>query len=334
MTSSVPDPLGRAATVARLERVIDAIPVPDPHRGPLIALATRTPDLDEWRRFLASALLLLGAGLALSGVVSFFAFNWAALGRFAKMGLIAAATTAAAGGALRRPETLLSRVLLLAASVLTGALLAVYGQTYQTGADPWGLFGVWALLILPWTVAAAFTPLWLLWLALVDLAYALYVSQVLASPTWALSLLLGLLAMHVLALMAWELQHLQARPWLTDTWAPRMVAAATVLPLLVPAFVRVLHPGDADTLGAAALGAVSFLVVAFGVYHTAIRRDTFMLTLAAGAVMTIVTTAVSRLLMETLDLGLLGLMLITAFIVGEVTLVVSWLRRQSRGEAA
>jgi hypothetical protein len=59
-----------------------------------------------------------------------------------------------------------------------------------------------------------------------------------------------------------------------------------------------------------------------------------MLTLAAACVMAIVTTAVARVLMETLNLGLLGLMLITAFIVLEVTLVVSWLRRQSRGEAA
>lgn len=317
-----------------MERVLDASGLSEPDRVPVLTLAARTPDAHQWRRFLASALLLLGAGLALSGIVSFFAFNWAALGRFAKLGLIAAGIAAAASLAARRPDTLASRVLLFAASVLTGALLAVYGQTYQTGADPWGLFAAWAVLILPWTIAATFTPLWLLWLALVDLAYGLYVAQVIASPTWAVSLLLGLLAVHVLALMAWELQHLRTPPWLADTWAPRIVMAATMLPLLGPAVVRIMWLQGAATLGSVSLASLTFLVIAAGGFYTLARRDTFMLTLAAACVMAIVTTAVARVLMETLNLGLLGLMLITAFIVLEVTLVVSWLRRQSRGEAA
>ena len=110
--------------------------------------------------------------------------------------------------------------------------------------------------------------------------------------------------------------------------------ATTMLPLLVPSVVRVMWPEGADTIGAVAIASLTFLVIVTAVYHTAVRRDTFMLTLAAASVMAIVTTAVARLLMDTLDLGLFGLMLITAFIVLEVTLAVSWLRRQSRGEAA
>ena len=48
------------------------------------------------------------------------------------------------------------------AAVAVGALLAVFGQTYQTGADPFELFLTWALLIVPWTLAARFEPLYLL----------------------------------------------------------------------------------------------------------------------------------------------------------------------------
>ena len=94
--------------------------------------------------------------------MSFFAFNWSAIGRLGKMGLIAAAIAACALGALPDPRRLLSRVLLLllSASVLVGALLAVFGQAYQSGADPWSMFATWALLILPWTLAACFRPLW------------------------------------------------------------------------------------------------------------------------------------------------------------------------------
>ncbi len=41
------------------------------------------------------------------------------------------------------------QALLLALALNIGALLALVGQTYQTGADPWQLFATWALLLLP-----------------------------------------------------------------------------------------------------------------------------------------------------------------------------------------
>ena len=111
----------------------------------------------DWVQFLTGALLLLGAGLLLSGIVCFFAFNWADLGRFAKFGVLEAAVAICAGLGWWKLSNLSGRVALFAAAVLVGPLLGVYGQTYQTGADPWGLFAFWALLILPWVVAARFT---------------------------------------------------------------------------------------------------------------------------------------------------------------------------------
>jgi len=48
---------------------------------------------------------------------------------------------------------------------------------YQTGADPWGLFAFWALFIAPWAVAACFTPLWLVEIALIDVALVLFWQQ-------------------------------------------------------------------------------------------------------------------------------------------------------------
>ena len=58
---------------------------------------------------------------------------------------------AAAGGALLAGlDRAFGQVLLIAGSVLTGVLLAVIGQAYQTGADVFELFVAWAVLILPW----------------------------------------------------------------------------------------------------------------------------------------------------------------------------------------
>ena len=311
--------------------ILEALAVPAAARPDVLALAARTPSALEWRRFLASALLLLGAGLLLSGIVSFFAFNWAVLGKFGKLALLASGVSACALAALRAPERLVSRVLLFAAAVLVGALLAVYGQTYQTGADPWGLFAVWALLILPWTLAACFTPLWLLWVGLVDLAFGLYVAQVLASPRWDVTTLVGVVTVHVLAVMAWEAQRLRTPPWLTDTWGPRVIVSATLLPLVAASVVAVgLQELRGDVTGVA-LGLLTFLVVLFGSYYQFVRRDAFMLTAVAGAVMAVATTAIGRPLLEA---GLFGLLLITAMLVGEVAMVVTWLRRQAQGDAA
>ena len=334
MTAPSSDPLDRPATIGRVTLVLEAAGVPQTARGRVLAMATRTPSAVEWRRFLASALLLLGAGLVLSGVVSFFAFNWAALGTFAKLGLIAFAMAACAVAALRRPDTLVARVLLFSAAVLAGALLAVYGQAYQTGADPWGLFGVWALLILPWAFAACFTPLWLLVIALVDVAHGLYVAQVLQGPRWDATLVLGVVGVHVIAVMAWEAQAIRRDPWLHDRWAPRVLLGTAFLMLLAPSLMFLVFPDGGRALGPLSLGALAFLVTATGAFYRLVRPDTFMLTAAAGSVMALVTTLLGRLLIHTLNLGLLGMMMMTAVVVLEVTLAVSWLRRQPEDHSA
>ncbi len=44
------------------------------------------------------------------------------------------------------------QALLLAIALNIGALLALVGQTYQTGADPWQLFSTWALMLVPLAV--------------------------------------------------------------------------------------------------------------------------------------------------------------------------------------
>ena len=65
-------------------------------------------------------------------------------------------------------------MLLLIASIITGSLLALFGQIYQTGADTWQLFFAWAILITPWVVIARFPALWLLWLGLINAFLLLY----------------------------------------------------------------------------------------------------------------------------------------------------------------
>lgn len=140
-----------------------------------MALTGVLPDASRWQRFLDQVFLLLGVTLLAAGTIFFFAFNWQAMGRFAKFTLVEAPIVLALGLLWRNGvDGLAGKATLLFAALLTGALLALVGQTYQTGADTFELFAAWAAAILAWVVVARFPALWVVWLALVNLAVSLY----------------------------------------------------------------------------------------------------------------------------------------------------------------
>lgn len=166
-------------------------------------------------------LLLFGSALVLAGVIFFFAYNWAEMGRFLKFVLIEAGIAACVVGAhlrgLLRPS---GKVLLLSASVLVGVLLAVYGQTYQTGADAFELFIGWALLILGWVFISEFAALWMVWLILLNTGAILYWKQV-GHPSHATPYELFCLAIACLdsvALVLYEIGVYQGLKWLSGRW--------------------------------------------------------------------------------------------------------------------
>ena len=127
-----------------------------------------------WRHWLEQLCWMLGSALLLIGVLFFFAYNWAALPSMAKFGLLQLAILSCVGGALYLGmQRLGGQLMITAASVLVGVLLAVFGQVYQTGADAYSLFVSWAVLISLWVIVARFAALWLVWLLIAQLAWGL-----------------------------------------------------------------------------------------------------------------------------------------------------------------
>lgn len=132
------------------------------------------PDARAWRQF--SARLLHGAGLGAlgAGVLFFVAANWQDYGVLGRFVLLQAALLVAVAVALWRPPPQpLGQAALLLATLLTGGLLALFGQSYQTGADLHELFFVWALLALPFALAGGSGALWALWCCVLNVALAL-----------------------------------------------------------------------------------------------------------------------------------------------------------------
>jgi uncharacterized membrane protein len=247
------------------------------------------PDRERWRAFLDRLLLWLGVVMLCASATFFLAYNWSEMGRYAKFalagGLVLAALAALWWHGL---ETLAGKAALLAAALFTGALFALIGQTYQTGADTFELFAVWAAAILPWTLLARFPALWVLWLALVNLALVLYFQAfhgllgVMFGPERQVWLLFGL---NTVALAVWECLERLGLEWLRERWAPRLIGTSSGALVTALAVMDVFTSREADGGGVAW---IAWMVAAYFVYRRW-AKDVYML--AGGVLSGVVVVA-------------------------------------------
>ncbi|PHV30086.1 hypothetical protein CSQ93_02905 [Janthinobacterium sp. BJB426] len=131
--------------------------------------------------WLPRGVAVLGAALLGMGLICWVAANWEDLGRMGRFALLQGMLAAACLGAFAVPR---ARVPLLLLALLTiGGLFAYFGQTYQTGADPWQLFALWVVLALPLCLVARSDVLWTPWMLIFSTAAALWM-QAHAHHSW------------------------------------------------------------------------------------------------------------------------------------------------------
>lgn len=123
-------------------------------------------------RGLPRALAVAAAALLGLGVVMWIAANWDTLGRHGRFALLMGFVAVMGTGAALRPAA--RAPLALLAFLGIGALFAYFGQTYQTGADAWQLFALWATLGIPLALGARSDVLWAPWALVVMVAIALW----------------------------------------------------------------------------------------------------------------------------------------------------------------
>ncbi|MBU1108493.1 MAG: DUF2157 domain-containing protein [Candidatus Riflebacteria bacterium] len=248
------------------------------------------PDSKSWRTFIDNLLLWLG-GLALAFAVMFFvAYNWNAIGRFAKFGMVEGIIVLAIVAYCRLGEnTTASKVSLLVATISLGVLLALYGQTYQTGADPWQLFFSWAVLLLPWALIGRFPAIWVVWVILINLAIILY-HQTFSNLFWILlgspGMLLMVFCFNTLVLAAWEFLAKRWQ-WLSESWAIRILAAGSIVPITMLALNAIF--GNRTVSAVYGLLWTLWLPLMLFVYRK-LRPDLFML---ASSCLSVIIVSVS-----------------------------------------
>ena len=263
------------------------------------------PNRQGWARFLDYSLLVLGALFFTSGLFFFVAYNWEELPRFARFGVLQTAIvllliiTHWVG--LNR---LGGKIALTVASLLVGALLAVFGQEYQTGADAYTLFGYWALLIAGWVVISKFDLLWGILLALLNLTLVLFWNQVLPGDQYPQPE--SLFALNAVALIAWEVMGWRFT-WWQHRWLNRLTALVAFGFILWPtlAVIFSLYDGYYDVPTIHYYGPLIyalFLTAVFLVYSRW-QPDLFMLTIAMLSLIIVLTALIGLTLAEVDDVG-------------------------------
>jgi len=131
-------------------------------------------DKSQWHWLLRLLLLALGLGFLASGILFFFAYNWADIPKFGKLTLAGLAVVITAILALIPSlSELVRKCMVTTAAFLVGPFFGVFGQIYQTGANAYDLFFGWVVFIAIWVIAVDFAPLWLLFVALLANRYRL-----------------------------------------------------------------------------------------------------------------------------------------------------------------
>jgi uncharacterized membrane protein len=133
------------------------------------------PDAAAWRAFGARLMNATGIAALGAGIIFFVAANWQDYGVFGRFALLQIAFAGCVGvAAWRPPPSALAAAALVLATLLAGGLLALFGQSYQTGADVYELFFAWAALALPLALAGRSGAVWATWWIVLNVGLALF----------------------------------------------------------------------------------------------------------------------------------------------------------------
>lgn len=286
----------------------------------------------QWRGFLDRLALWLGVALLAAGAICFIAANWDEMGKFLRLyGLQAVLVLAVVAAAWLGLSRIAGQAVLWLAMVLLGGLLALIGQTYQTGADTWELFALWTALSLPWVLAGRHAALWLTWALLLNVTLTLWMGL---GRAWWMPLatneeLLSTGLLNALLLLAWELAGTRW-PEFSGRVGRRLLAFAMIALLVFAAMDdifgrdRGLHVGVWCWLAMTLVAGICFL---------RLRRDLPVLAMLMLGVIAVLTSALAEFVFTGSETAF-EMLVLAVVVIAQGTAAAFVLRRLAREEAA
>jgi uncharacterized membrane protein len=298
----------------------------------LAHLAGLRDEPESLARWLPRGVAVLAAALGGLGLIFWIAANWDTLGRFGRFALLEGVVLVMCLGSLWRPA---ARVPLGLLALLTiGGLFAYFGQTYQTGADPWQLFALWAVLALPLCLGVRSDVLWTPWALVAMVAVSLWVHAH-TGHRWRVEpddLRAHLLGWFAVLVLAGALSAPLRRYTGAGDWALRTALALAVVTITVTALGGLFgqqvtfHYG----LGLAALAAAAMLFV------LPQTSEVFGLSAVSLGLNTLLVAGLAHLLFNDRHGGdpIGPLLLLGLVAAGLLAATVALVLRVSRGQAA
>ena len=199
----------------------------------------------KWKIWISRFLITIGSALLLCGIIYFFAFNWAKITPAIKLTSIQLSMIGCLIGTYYFSLKCISgQMFLLAASVLIGVFMAVFGQIYQTGADAYQLFMMWSIFTLGWTIISNFTTQWILWLVITNTFFVLWWKQS-AFPSREMEFMIffytTLLNGSALILCEYFASY-KNYIWLQQKWSRIILIIAVLISMSVPILAWIVEP--------------------------------------------------------------------------------------------
>ena len=292
----------------------------------VVDLSKVKPNSSAWIAFINNLFLWIGfIALGLS-VIFFLAHNWSQIGRFAKFAIVETGLILSILVYLKTQNgSVTSSASLTVSSILLGALMALFGQTYQTGADPWQLFFNWAILMTPWAIIARFTTIWVVWLSLLNLSIVLYCD----AHTNPLSILFGtkisvlwpLFIFNTVTFIVWY-RLSQSLLWMQKQWAIRLIAIGVGVSITSLALFSILDDRTIDIL---ALPVWALFIFSLYFFYRKLQIDLFML---AGGCLSGIVIVVSFFGKEVLSQGeSIAYLMLSIIVIGMGVGAALWLKK-------
>ncbi|MEJ8757834.1 DUF2157 domain-containing protein [Pontibacter sp. H259] len=273
-------------------------------------------DTADWVRFMQLFLLGLGGSFLVAGVIFFFAYNWADMHKFVKLGLLEFLLLIVTLVAVfSNWSKVVKDVMLMASVMLTGVMFAVFGQIYQTGANAYDFFLGWTMSVVLWVIVSRFQPLWLILLALINITFILYTNQVATNMpfTGVLNILFGI---NAVAVIVWEVLLWRNVISAKHRWFPRVMALAAITPLTISMVVSMFSNLQEDYGVSFILAALFFPV---GIWHGFRTRDLFYLSVIPFSGIVVVAAGIVRLA----DNDPVGIFLVASlFVIGSIAFLI------------
>jgi uncharacterized membrane protein len=269
---------------------------------------------ESWQKFLRLLFISLGIAFTTAGILFFFAYNWADLHKFIKLGLVEGLIITLTSVVLFSNIKIdIKHIIITGTAILVGVLFAVFGQIYQTGANAYDFFLGWTIFITLWVVVLNFPPLWLVFITLVNTTLILYSEQV--AHGWSAILLSTLLfSINLLFLVAFIITSKTVETIKTPNWFLNIIALATIVFSTIGISISIFEPYELATL---VLVSLSVIIYAIGIIYGLRAKRGFYLSIIPFSVIVICSAFFIKI---SVDPGMF--FIISLFIVISVTLVI------------